>query len=81
MTGLSASVKIHYPHVFNTYFLLLFSSYLFLGAPGSGKGTQSLALRHSHCYCHISTGDMLRDAVAAGTEIGKTVGYSLKKII
>lgn len=45
--------------------------YVFLGAPGSGKGTQSLNLHKSHCYCHISTGDMLRDAVAAGTELGK----------
>ncbi|KAL8433528.1 hypothetical protein ACSSS7_003819 [Eimeria intestinalis] len=45
--------------------------YVFIGAPGSGKGTQSFNLRQSHCYCHISTGDMLRDAVAAGTELGK----------
>ncbi|KAL8449586.1 hypothetical protein Emed_003018 [Eimeria media] len=45
--------------------------YVFIGAPGSGKGTQSSNLRQSHCYCHISTGDMLRDAVAAGTELGK----------
>lgn len=45
--------------------------YIFIGAPGSGKGTQSFNLRHSHCYCHLSTGDMLRDAVAAGTELGK----------
>lgn len=45
--------------------------YIFLGAPGSGKGTQSTKLRMSHCYCHLSTGDMLRDAVAAGTELGK----------
>lgn len=47
--------------------------YVFLGAPGSGKGTQSLNLHKSHCYCHISTGDMLRDAVAAGTDLGKKV--------
>ncbi|CDJ27383.1 adenylate kinase, putative [Eimeria mitis] len=45
--------------------------YIFLGAPGSGKGTQSANLQKSHCYCHISTGDMLRDAVAAGTELGQ----------
>lgn len=51
--------------------------YVFLGAPGSGKGTQSTNLRLSHCYCHLSTGDMLRDAVAAGTELGKKVGSRL----
>lgn len=45
--------------------------YVFIGAPGCGKGTQSFNLRQSHCYCHLSTGDMLRDAVAAGTELGK----------
>ncbi|CDJ69240.1 adenylate kinase, putative [Eimeria necatrix] len=45
--------------------------YVFLGAPGSGKGTQSANLQQTHCYCHISTGDMLRDAVAAGTELGQ----------
>eukprot|EP00070_Physeter_catodon_P032309 XP_028339203.1 adenylate kinase 4-like [Physeter catodon] len=45
--------------------------YIFVGAPGSGKGTQSLFLKRSHCLCHLSTGDMLREAVAQGTEIGK----------
>ncbi|CEM35942.1 unnamed protein product [Vitrella brassicaformis CCMP3155] len=44
---------------------------VFLGAPGSGKGTQSTILRRDYCLCHLSTGDMLRDAVAAGTDLGK----------
>ncbi|EPR62085.1 putative adenylate kinase [Toxoplasma gondii TgCatPRC2] len=45
--------------------------YIFIGAPGSGKGTQSVKLKKSHCLCHLSTGDMLRHAVATGTEYGK----------
>ncbi|MEO8003260.1 MAG: adenylate kinase [Arenimonas sp.] len=41
-----------------------------LGAPGSGKGTQATRLREHLQVPHISTGDLLRAAVAAGTELG-----------
>jgi len=42
-----------------------------LGPPGSGKGTQSPRLKDEFCICHLSTGDMLRAAVARQTEAGK----------
>jgi len=39
---------------------------IFIGPPGSGKGTQAGLLREHHTICHLSTGDMLRAAVAVG---------------
>ncbi len=42
-----------------------------LGAPGSGKGTQAARLRAALGVPHISTGDLLRAAVAAGTPLGQ----------
>ena len=43
---------------------------IILGAPGSGKGTQAARLASEKGLRHLSTGDMLRDAVAKKTEIG-----------
>jgi adenylate kinase len=42
-----------------------------LGAPGSGKGTQAQRLQARHGVPQVSSGDLLRDAVARGTELGK----------
>ena len=41
-----------------------------LGAPGSGKGTQAQQLQSDHGWPQVSTGDLLRSAVADGTELG-----------
>ena len=42
-----------------------------LGAPGTGKGTQGARLGEAHAIPHVSTGDLLREAVEQGTELGR----------
>lgn len=43
---------------------------VFFGPPGVGKGTQAALVCRQRHWVHISTGDMLREAVAAGTQLG-----------
>jgi adenylate kinase len=44
---------------------------IFIGPPGSGKGTQAKRLASRFAIPHISTGDMLREAVSGGTPLGQ----------
>jgi adenylate kinase len=44
-----------------------------IGPPGCGKGTQAGAIVETQGVVHVSTGDMLRAAVASGTELGRRV--------
>lgn len=46
-------------------------NFLIFGPPGSGKGTQSVRLAEKFNLVHLSTGDMLRAEIAAGTDLGK----------
>jgi len=52
---------------------------IMVGPPGSGKGTQGPKIKDDLCICHLATGDMLRDAVAAGTELGKQADAIMKR--
>lgn len=50
---------------------------ILLGPPGSGKGTQAPLLKEKYCVCHLSTGDMLRAEISAGSKLGA----QLKKVM
>src|SRR5262245_43392500 len=48
-----------------------------IGPPGSGKGTQALRIAERYGIPHISTGDILRAAVRAGSDLGRQVEATL----
>merc|ERR1719487_3139720 len=50
-----------------------------LGGPGCGKGTQCERLREEFNLVHLSTGDLLREEVAAGTKLGMEIEEVQKK--
>ncbi len=53
--------------------------FILLGAPGVGKGTQAKKLSEHFGWPHISTGDMLREAMQKGTSLGKQVRAYVEK--
>jgi len=52
---------------------------ILLGPPGVGKGTQGARLAAEHGIEHISTGEMLRGAVAKGTDVGRQVADLMRR--
>ena len=54
-------------------------NFLIFGPPGSGKGTQSVRLAEKFNLIHLSTGDMLRAEIAAGTDLGKKMSLIMSK--
>jgi len=55
------------------------TNFLIFGPPGSGKGTQSVKLARKFNLTHLSTGDMLRAEIAAGSELGKKMSSIMSK--
>ncbi len=49
------------------------------GAPGSGKGTQSERIVEKYGLYHISTGDLLRENIRKGTQLGKVADTFISK--
>lgn len=54
-------------------------NFLIFGPPGSGKGTQSVRLAEKFNLTHLSTGDMLRAEISAGTDLGKKMSTIMAK--
>jgi adenylate kinase len=50
-----------------------------LGAPGVGKGTQAEILCRTHGWRHLATGDLLREAVAAGSPLGREARSTIER--
>jgi adenylate kinase len=58
---------------------ILMKNIVIFGAPGSGKGTQSDLIIEHYGLGHISTGDVLRNEIKNGTELGKTAQSYIDK--
>lgn len=54
-------------------------NFLIFGPPGSGKGTQSVKLAEKFNLVHLSTGDMLRAEIAAGSKLGEKMSSIMSK--
>lgn len=52
---------------------------IFIAPPAAGKGTQSSILKEKYGYNHLSTGDMLRETIASGSDFGKEVKNIIDK--
>jgi len=52
---------------------------ILIGAPGSGKGTTAEGIKAATGYIHVATGDMLREAVARGSSVGKAAESYMKQ--
>ncbi len=54
-------------------------NFIFFGPPGAGKGTQAKLIAKEYDFVHISTGDILRNAIAEQTDLGKQAQKYVEK--
>jgi adenylate kinase len=59
--------------------MALHRALILLGPPGAGKGTQATRLAERYGVPHLSTGDMLREAIARGTPLGRSAGPIMER--
>jgi adenylate kinase len=52
---------------------------ILMGAPGAGKGTQATRLAERLGLCQLSTGDLLREAIKAGTQVGRAAEETMRR--
>ncbi|CAG0924343.1 unnamed protein product [Notodromas monacha] len=52
--------------------------FFIVGGPGSGKGTQCQKLKEKYNLMHVSTGEILRNEVATGSDLGKTIDLHMR---
>ena len=69
-TFLNTALSCSFPFIFFFPFCPVSMKIVLMGAPGCGKGTQSPYVQERYGLCHLSTGDMLRDAVTRKTANG-----------
>ncbi len=55
-----------------------FGAVFVLGGPGSGKGTQCALIKAKYGYTHLSSGDLLRDEVKSGSQLGVALDTTMK---
>ncbi|KAH7968902.1 adenylate kinase [Rhipicephalus sanguineus] len=49
-----------------------------LGPPGCGKGTQAPKIQKAYCVCHLATGDLLRNEISSGSDLGKKLKSTIE---
>ena len=52
---------------------------IYIGGPGSGKGTQCARIVEKFGFAHLSTGDLFRAEVKKGTELGQKISNIMKE--
>lgn len=72
-------IFLSYNEVASLYGIHFLYHCVFLGGPGSGKGTQCERIVAKYGFCHLSTGDLLRDEVNSGSKRAEALKAIMEK--